>query len=786
MLERQMKTAIGGILHDIGKVLYRADDRRNHSLSGYEFLRDEVGIIDTEILDQVKYHHAAFLRDARLPGNSLAYITYMADNISAAADRRENDTAETGFDKTIPLESIFNILNGNHQHKHYPPTTLEADGVIHYPNDQNIIFNESFYSKIRGNLREALHGLRDTGTIPNGYINSLLEVMEANLSFIPSSTSRKEIADISLYDHVKLTAAIGNCILAYLTKQGREDYHDILFVHGEHFQKEKAFLLFSMDLSGIQKFIYHQYGTEDVLKNLRARSFYLDIMMENMADELLDSIGVSRANLIYSGGGHAYMLLPNTEAVKEKIKDFESDTDAWMLEEFNGELFLACGYAQASADDLENRPSGAYQNLFREASANVSSRKLHRYSAQDIMSLNHKSQEDHERECKICHRSDHLAEEDLCEICSGLKRLSGAILNQDKEFFTVQLSNGRSQADCIPIWKNELLFWDTGKNLRAKMAGDSTYIRSYVKNEQYVGEYLASKIWVGNYCSDSTIEKIVAKGTGIQRLGVLRADIDNLGQAFVAGFPPEYQTLSRSASFSRKLSLFFKLHINDLLEHGEFSLDGEKPTRNAAVIYSGGDDVFIIGAWKDILEFSVDLYHAVKKFTQGSLTFSAGLGIYQEKYPISYIAADTGRLEDRSKQMNGKNAITLFESVAPDSSEPATTWHWDDFVDHVLTEKYGLISGFFLHSKERGKNFLYHILELYRSQEDKLDLARLAYVLTRLEPAPDAPEEDKKLYRDFALKMVQWKKDSRDRSEVIMALYLYAYTIRTQEDDNEW
>ena len=35
------------------------------------------------------------------------------------------------------------------------------------------------------------------------YINSLLEVLEANISFIPSSTSINEIADISLLTILK-------------------------------------------------------------------------------------------------------------------------------------------------------------------------------------------------------------------------------------------------------------------------------------------------------------------------------------------------------------------------------------------------------------------------------------------------------------------------------------------------------------------------------------------------------------------------------------------------------
>lgn len=60
---------------------------------------------------------------------------------------------------------------------------------------------------------------------------------------------------------------------------------------------------------------------------------------------------------------------------------------------------------------------------------------------------------------------------------------------------------------------------------------------------------------------------------GIRRLAVFRADIDNLGQAFVSGFESEkhgqrYVTLSRTATFSRKLALFFKRHINILLKNG--------------------------------------------------------------------------------------------------------------------------------------------------------------------------------------------------------------------------
>lgn len=42
-----------------------------------------------------------------------------------------------------------------------------------------------------------------------------------------------------------------------------------------------------MDISGIQNFIY-SIGDKGALKGLRARSFYLEIMMEHIIDELLE------------------------------------------------------------------------------------------------------------------------------------------------------------------------------------------------------------------------------------------------------------------------------------------------------------------------------------------------------------------------------------------------------------------------------------------------------------------------------------------------------------------
>lgn len=53
---------------------------------------------------------------------------------------------------------------------------------------------------------------------------------------------------------------------------------------------------------------------------LRGRSFYLDIALENIVDELLEELHLSRANLIYCSGGHFYILADNTKETQDTAK----------------------------------------------------------------------------------------------------------------------------------------------------------------------------------------------------------------------------------------------------------------------------------------------------------------------------------------------------------------------------------------------------------------------------------------------------------------------------------
>lgn len=123
-------------------------------------------------------------------------------------------------------------------------------------------------------------------------------------------------------------------------------------------RREPAFLLYTADFSRIQRFIYTVH-TEGALRSLRSRSFFLELLMEHYMDELLDGCGLTRTNIIYSGGGHCYLLLPNTATVQQTLADWNRAFNGWLNEQFGMQLFLANGWTPCSANDLCNVPAEA-------------------------------------------------------------------------------------------------------------------------------------------------------------------------------------------------------------------------------------------------------------------------------------------------------------------------------------------------------------------------------------------------------------------------------------------
>ena len=743
-------------MHDIGKVIQRATgERKKHALVGADWF-DEIA--DNQVIsDQIRYHMANYQSD-KLGNDHLAYITYIADNIASGVDRRQSneesdeDASAKIWDTYTNQADIFNVFGAQTDKRYFKPTVLNLKSEPNFASETYEPFSKGDYAAIVTRIKNELAEFE----FNQAQIDSLLNLFEATLSFVPSSTNTKEIADISLAEHSRLTAAFALAIYDYLEDKGRHNYKEDLFTKASAFYEEEAFLLASFDLSGIQDFIYN-IATSGAAKQLKARSLYLDFMSEYIADSLLDKLGLNRANLLYVGGGHAYFVLANTEKTVETLVQFEKDFNQFLLANFQTRLYVAFGWGSFAAKDImsELNSPESYRQVYQKASRMISEKKISRYDYQTLMLLN-RGGKSSERECEICHSVENLVsyhDQKVCNICRGLYQFSKEITH---DHFIITENEG------LPIGPNACL-----KGLAFEELSHQDFSRVYVKNDYKAGTVKATHVFVGDYqCDEIYNYAALSKnenGLGIKRLAVVRLDVDDLGAAFMAGFSQQgngqYSTLSRSATFSRSMSLFFKVYIN------QFASD-----KKLTIIYAGGDDVFAIGSWQDIIAFIVELRQNFIKWTNGKLTLSAGIGLFADKTPISLMAHQTGELEEAAKG-NEKDSISLFSSDY--------TFKFDQFITNVYDDKLEQIRYFFNHQDERGKNFIYKLIELLRNydSEEKMNVARLAYYLTRLEELTDKEERDK--FKQFKKLFFKWYTNNEsDRKEAELALLLYVYEIR--------
>lgn len=711
---------------------------------------------------QVKLVIGCLLSDKRLPDIDISNDIFNIVNDSKQIANTINGKIESVNHSSC--KTIFNILNGNSDNMCYPLKTLTEKPV--YPQEA-VSKNIDSLSII-----EDITRLISTEGYTNRLIDALLSLYEEKLSFVPSATN-----DIPLYDHLKLTAAIGLCI------DNKNSDNKLAL-------EDKDFLIYSIDISGIQNFIYN-ISSKGELKGLRTRSFYLEMLFEVYIDLMLERLSLCRVNVLYLGGGHVYMLLPNSEKIISETDKMLSEINNYCRDLFGNSLYAAAGYAKCSVNDLQNTPEGSYNQIFANISEMISKNKLSRYTSDNIRSLNNANVKDHKRECTICHRFVEISDDKrICKTCAAFLRLSNSILSPDTIFAVRNIETPEHQLEKESKDKLKLPFdkelTTLTKEQAVQLIKSNPGTLLYSKNRKFAKIGIYRNIYLGNYVSQADFKGLINKTKGIKRLAVLRADVDNLGQSFVNGFSQtnggKYETISRTSVFSRKLSEFFKYHINYILKHGKYSLfenSEDYISRNAVVVYTGGDDLFIIGGWDDIIGFSVDLKNSLKRYTQGTLTLSAGIGIYPEKYPISAMATETGSLEAISKRYNDgqKNAVTLFDKN--------NTFNWDEFEDKVLGEKLKELKSFLKNSSDHGTSMLYKMLDLIRdrSENGRLNVARFAYLLARNCPEKKGEERDR--YIDFERKMYAWIQSETDRKQLVTAIYIYVYMNRGDDTNDQ-
>ena len=128
-----------------------------------------------------------------------------------------------------------------------------------------------------------------------------------------------------------------------------------------------GYLLVKGDLTGIQEYIYNGIqpkqagGLGNLSKRLRARSVLVSLLTDFIANVILRELGLESWHLLFAGGGHFNLLLPDDR--KTDLDDLSSKISEQLRHEFGERLELIVAHLECSADALRDHASLCFEKV---------------------------------------------------------------------------------------------------------------------------------------------------------------------------------------------------------------------------------------------------------------------------------------------------------------------------------------------------------------------------------------------------------------------------------------
>lgn len=441
-----------------------------------------------------------------------------------------------------------------------------------------------------------------------------------------------------------------------------------------------AAALVAGDLSGVQAFLYTR-SDEGALRDLRARSFFLDLLVEDIQAELLERLDLSPACGVYVGGGRLYVLAP-AAAAPAAAQSVQALYAERLFATFGTELgaVLACATLEAGAAD----------RAWRELGRLLGQAKLRRF-APAMADPGTWEPADPESECSICgaERADlkplRSDEPDVLacapcrdfhaagEMLAGLRAVARGGQGEAGAATLRLGSRTWSLYTEVPpgVPAGADLLWLVGEGLGQGM-------RDPRIRHMDVPECTAR----GENGAPATLGELAAGSTGASLLGTLRADVDHLGLVLREGLAPDCRDVAHYAALFGALSTFFRRQLPRVLQARRPGMLG--PAGGArTLVYAGGDDLLLVGAWDAVAEASFLIHDEFAAYVRNpALTLSAGFVVADEHTPLRTLALLAGEAEDVAKEAGRDRISPLYapppaESPAANKPDGALTFTWD-------------------------------------------------------------------------------------------------------------
>ncbi len=698
-MDDYLNLKFASLFHDIGKFYQRADNLGKsghaydskyekwgaddygrsgaHSKWSADFVKDD---FDDLVEDMVLYHH----NPDRSSHPELCKMLQKADHHSS---KERIDSDEKNDVLITPLTSIFSRirLEDSQREDYYVPLVeLDFDKALH-PQDEKVMEGWNLVPQYRQLWAKFADEFK---SLENKNFESVLAIVRKYTSTIPSATYYSE-SDISLYDHLKTTVAIGNCRYLY-SREGKLTQSDT----------QEVYRIINGDISGIQNFIYRVQTPEDaqsgMSKRLRGRSLYLTLLCEAIASKIILDLNLDSSNILFCGGGRFTIIAPNTAKTDETIGKIDLEVNRHFIERFNAELFLNIVSTPASGEDL-----GSFDEVLSKLTALLSENKKHKFVNQLPQVFEIESGASYDL-CPVCGNN---SKGGLCFDCEEHEKLGGAVANAQymiKYVSDIKIAEG--------IYFDTLNIGFVFKRFKKDVAGivnencDVEFTVYRLNDTDFLD--ISSEFECGNVSFDFRVvansipnvggtplyfNHLAEISKGANKLGVLKMDVDHLGLIFSKGFNSiGGASISRVSSLSFYLDMFFSGRINQIVD--KFTFTTERPddiecehktltfenktetiykpkhelpkgegTSTIHINYSGGDDLLVVGPYDDVIKFAQEFRCRFKKWTADNddINISAGIAVVSPKFPIGKAALMADEELEKSKNC-GRDKITVF------------------------------------------------------------------------------------------------------------------------------
>ena len=539
---------------------------------------------------------------------------------------------------------------------------------------------------------------------------------------IPSNT-QEVFPDVSLFDHLKTTAALASCLYLYHSDTNTLNEREIKQT------RDKQFCLVVGDLSGIQDYIFDiasEVGVGGgIARRLRARSLYVQLCGEVAAHLVLRQLRLPIViHTVMNSGGRFYLLLPNLSETKVVLAETQRFVDKWFLHELNGELALNLAWVEFGDKGFEagGADEGGFGRVLEEVNHALNSRKQKRFTEalssgrwlEDsfIIDLSYEGKES----CVSCKKFPET-KDGLCTHCQRDREIGSELPGAKYlAFFDSHEGHIPVLGDSVAVWNHIPTGSEPMKPYLVMKLNDPDLID--LARYPAASRYLATHVALADNCakcqkaesSIATFECLAGRSRGEALLGFLKIDVDRLGETFVYGLKGKetsVDTISRVSTLSRMLDIFFSGWVEHLTREGQ----------DFYTIFSGGDDLFLVGPWDKVVRIAGQIREDFAKFTGNpTLTLSAGVVMARHNFPISSAARAGEEALEQSKK-EGRNRITVLRH----------TLTWDEWamVEAECQRLYPLIK-----LPEVPSAFLYNLLrfaEMWERFSKKADMLGLRY-----------------------------------------------------------